>query len=226
MDKKTEVRRIFDSISKKYDFLNHLLSAGIDNYWRKKALKLSKISPESVILDIACGTGDFSIAAKKLNPAKIYGADLSANMLKIFNDKKNWSRGNIVQTISENLPFKPGSFTNITVAFGVRNFYDLPQAFNSIRSSLKPGGRFTILEFQLPGNFFIRKIYLLYFTKILPFIGGIVSRDRAAYNYLPESVEKFDKEVNLPDLLANAGFKNISKNTLTFGIVQIVIGRN
>ena len=131
MEKQIQVRRIFDSISYRYDFLNHLLSGGIDFYWRKKALKFSKINKDAVLLDVACGTGDFAIAAQKMGITKIFGADLSINMLKLFNQKVNWINGNLVETVAEDIPFKENSFTNITVAFGVRNFYNILEGFNS-----------------------------------------------------------------------------------------------
>ena len=131
MDKKKRVKRIFDDISRRYDFLNHFLSLGIDFYWRKKSLKLTRITKDAKLLDVACGTGDFAIAANKMGIKDIIGADLSINMLKLFNQKREWSKGNIVQTVAEDIPFKDNSFTNITVAFGVRNFYDILMGFKS-----------------------------------------------------------------------------------------------
>ena len=118
-------KRIFDSISHRYDFLNHFLSAGVDVYWRNKAIKLSKMNSDSILLDIACGTGDFAITAKKSGVKNIFGADLSFNMLNLFGKKAGWSQGKTAQCVAENLPYKDYSFTNITVAFGVRNFYNL-----------------------------------------------------------------------------------------------------
>lgn len=223
MDKKKQVRRIFDSISYRYDFLNHLLSGGVDFYWRKKALKLSKINKDSVLLDIACGTGDFAIAARKMGVTKIIGADLSFNMLKLFNQKSDWSKGNLVETVAEEIPFKDNSFTNITVAFGVRNFYNLLEGFKSFHRILKTGGKATILEFRLPSNSFIKWIYLFYFKNILPFIGNIISKDKEAYTYLPESVDEFDAKVDLKKYLLEAGFSNVTIQQATFGIVQIAI---
>lgn len=225
MDKKQKVRRIFDSISGKYDFLNHFLSAGIDFYWRKKALKLTEINSTSVILDVACGTGDFSIAARKFGAKKIFGVDLSINMLKHFREKSELGRGLIVQSIAEKLPFKDNSFTNITVAFGVRNFYDIPKGFKSFYRTLMDNGKVTILEFRLPQNKLFRKLYSLYFDKILPLIGRFFSKDKEAYSYLPESVNEFDKSIDLVALLQNAGFRSVTKNSLTFGIVQVVIAQ-
>ncbi|MBU0560946.1 MAG: bifunctional demethylmenaquinone methyltransferase/2-methoxy-6-polyprenyl-1,4-benzoquinol methylase UbiE [Bacteroidetes bacterium] len=224
MDKKKQVKRIFDSISNRYDFLNHFLSAGIDFYWRKKALKLSNINSETKLLDVACGTGDFAIAAKKMHVNSIVGVDLSKNMLEVFNQKAAWSKGNIVQSVAETLPFKENSFSNITVAFGVRNFYDILEGFKSFNGVLGEGGKATILEFRMPKNFLVQKGYNFYFSKILPLIGKLISKDQEAYTYLPESVQDFDKNINLEKLLLEAGFKTSQTKSLTFGIVQVVIG--
>lgn len=224
MDKKKQVKRIFDSISPRYDFLNHFLSLGLDFYWRKKALRLSKIKNNSILLDVACGTGDFSIAANKIGVQKIFGADLSRNMLAYFHEKVNWSRGFLTQSVAEFIPFKSNSFTNITVAFGVRNFYDIKKGFESFLEILKPEGKVTILEFRLPKNIIIKNLYLFYFNRILPFIGRVISRDKEAYTYLPESVNSFDTKIDLVKLLNETGFKNIKSYSLTLGVVQVVIG--
>ncbi|MCX6173316.1 MAG: bifunctional demethylmenaquinone methyltransferase/2-methoxy-6-polyprenyl-1,4-benzoquinol methylase UbiE [Ignavibacteriales bacterium] len=222
-NKKSQVRRIFDSISYRYDFLNHFLSAGVDFYWRKKAIKLSGMSSESKLLDIACGTGDFAITAKKFGIENIFGADLSFNMLLFFNKKVDWINGKVVETAAEYLPFKNNTFTNITVAFGVRNFYDIPQAFKSFHRILSANGKVTVLEFRLPSNPLVRNFYLFYFNKVLPFIGRMISKDKEAYTYLPESVGEFDKKVNLVKLFNVCGFSKVEKYSLTFGLVQIVI---
>ena len=222
-NKKSQVRRIFDSISHRYDFLNHFLSAGVDFYWRKKAIKFSGMSSESKLLDIACGTGDFAITAKKLGIEKIFGADLSFNMLLLFNKKAGWINGKLVETVAEHLPFKKESFTNITVAFGVRNFYDIPQAFKSFHRILTANGKVTVLEFRLPSNTLVRNFYLFYFNKVLPFIGRLISKDKEAYTYLPESVGEFDKKVDLVKLFNECGFSKVEKYSLTFGLVQVVI---
>lgn len=224
MGKKEKIRGMFDSIAGKYDLLNHLLSAGIDIYWRNRAVKLTDIKTDSRILDIACGTGDFSNTLFKKGYTNLTGGDLSINMLKIFNNKCGFSRGRVVHTEAEKLPFKNNVFNNIVVAFGVRNFYDIPASFRIFKSLLAPGGKVTILEFSLPKNFFARKLYMFYFMKLLPFIGKIVSKDKGAYTYLPESVIEFDSKVDLVKLLKNQGFAKVNKYSLTFGIVQIVIG--
>ncbi len=223
MDKKQTVKTIFDSIAGKYDFLNHLLSFGVDKYWRKKALILSKIGSESILLDVACGTGDVAIEAYKQGVRSIVGADFSHNMLALFRKKSEWIVGKVIQTTAEQMPFRDNSFTNITVAFGVRNFYDIKEGFRSFHRVLKAKGKATVIEFQMPENKIFKSLYKFYFKKILPFIGAIVSKNKTAYQYLPDSVEEFDEKIKLVDLLKEAGFKSVVKHKLTFGIVQVVI---
>lgn len=223
--KKIKVRKMFDSISGKYDFLNHFLSAGIDLYWRKKSIELTDMNEKSRLLDIACGTGDFAITAYKSGVKNIFAADLSFNMLGLFNKKAEWIKGKIVQTVAEHLPFKNITFTNITVAFGVRNFYDIPQAFNSFYKLLESKGKVTVLEFRLPTNFLVRKAYMIYFNKVLPFVGRIISKDNEAYTYLPESVGEFDEKVDLVKTFYECGFADVKRYSLTFGLVQVVIAQ-
>lgn len=222
-DKKNKVKNIFDSIAFRYDFLNHLLSFGVDHYWRKKALKLSKVGSESFLLDVACGTGDVAIEANKQGVNRIVGADFSHNMLRLFRQKSEWINGKVIQTTAEQMPFRNNTFTNITVAFGVRNFYNIKEGFQSFHRVLKTSGKATVIEFQMPENKVFKSLYKFYFKRILPFIGGIVSKNKAAYQYLPNSVEEFDEKVSLVELLKEAGFKSVKKYTLTFGIVQVVI---
>ncbi len=222
-EKKSNVKRIFDSIAYRYDFLNHLLSFGLDFYWRKKALKLTGMTADSVLLDVACGTGDFAIAAKKMGVENIFGADFSKNMLELFLKKSDWITGRTIQMVAETMPLKNDSATNITVAFGVRNFYDIVEGFKSFHEVLTPGGKATILEFRLPSNKLLKALYKFYFKKILPKVGGIISGDREAYDYLPSSVEEFDEKVNLREMLKAAGFKSVERHILTFGTVQILI---
>ncbi len=222
-DKKNNVKKIFDTIAIKYDFLNHLLSLGIDQYWRRKALKLSEINNKTFLLDVACGTGDFSIEAYKMGTRKIIGADFSHNMLQLFSKKSGWIIGNTVQMVAEQMPFKSNSFTNIIVAFGVRNFYDIQKGFKSFYDVLKTNGRATILEFRLPSNSFIRALYRFYFKKILPLVGGIISGNKSAYKYLPDSVEEFDEKIDISVFLKSVGFNRIESHNLSLGIVQVVI---
>lgn len=222
-DKKNKVKNIFDSIAFRYDFLNHLLSFGVDKYWRRKALKLSKVGSESFLLDVACGTGDVAIEAYKQGVRKIIGADFSQNMLQLFSKKSDWIKGKTVQTTAEQMPFTDNTFTNITVAFGVRNFYDIQEGFKSFYRVMKSNGKATVIEFQMPQNIIFKVLYKFYFKRILPFIGGIISKNKTAYQYLPNSVEEFDEKIYLVDMLKQAGFKSVKKFRLTFGIVQVVI---
>jgi len=223
MEKKQKVKNIFDSIAGRYDFLNHLLSFGVDHYWRRKALQLSKVGSESILLDVACGTGDVAIEAYKQGVRKVIGADFSHNMLGLFKKKSEWIVGKVIQTTAEQMPFRDNSFTNITVAFGVRNFYDIKEGFKSFHRILKNDSKATIIEFQMPENKVFRSLYKFYFKKILPLVGEIVSKNKTAYKYLPDSVEEFDEKVSLIDLLKEVGFKSVKKYKLTFGIVQVVI---
>jgi demethylmenaquinone methyltransferase / 2-methoxy-6-polyprenyl-1,4-benzoquinol methylase len=224
MNKQKQVKRIFDSISGKYDLLNHLLSAGVDIYWRKKAIRLSGLNKDSILLDVACGTGDFAITARKSGVNNIFGADLSHNMLSLFSKKAEWIEGKSVQAVAENIPFKENSFTNITVAFGIRNFYSIPEGLASFHRVLKPGGKTTVLEFRLPSNKLVLSFYLFYFNKVLPFVGRLVSKDNEAYTYLPQSVGDFHEKIDLVSLMNDAGFKKVKKYSLTFGLTQVVIG--
>ena len=221
--KKQQVKKIFDSIAYRYDFLNHLLSFGFDYYWRKKALKLTGVDSSSILMDIACGTGDVSIEARKQGVEKIFGADFSYNMLRIFNKKSPWIKGRSIQMVAESIPFKECSVTNITIAFGVRNFYDIQEGFNSFYYALTPGGKATIIEFRLPSNPIFNRLYKFYFKKILPLIGGIISGDNEAYSYLPRSVEEFDEKIDMMELLRKSGFMKIETYNLTMGIVQVII---
>jgi len=223
MEKKQKVKNIFDSIAGKYDLLNHLLSFGFDKYWRKKALKLSKVGSKSFLLDVACGTGDVAIEAYKQGVQKIVGADFSHNMLELFKKKSDWIDGRVIQSTAEQIPFRDNSFTNITVAFGVRNFYDIKEGFRSFHRVLKQKGKATVIEFQMPENKIFKSFYKFYFKKILPFVGGIISKNKTAYQYLPDSVEEFDEKIILVELFKEAGFRSVTKHTLTFGIVQVVI---
>ena len=223
MEKRHQVKRIFDNISDRYDFLNHLLSFGIDYYWRYKALKKTELKNNCILLDVACGTGDFSISARKRGASNIFGTDFSLNMLKRFNEKSGWILDRNVQAVAETLPYKSNTFTNIIVSFGVRNFYDLKKGFEEFHRILNSKGKVTVLEFRLPDNVLLKIIYNFYFSKILPVIGKLISKDKEAYTYLPESVSKFDNEVNLQKLFKEVGFSNINLFSMTFGIVQIVI---
>lgn len=227
--KKEQVARMFDNISHRYDFLNHFLSLGIDRGWRKKAIKLLAPTHPKVLLDVATGTGDFAIQALSLKPEKIIGVDISAGMLDVGRKKMDKRRiAHIIEMIqadSENLPFEQNKFDAVTVAFGVRNFENLDKGLKEILRVMKPGALLAVLEFSRPRRFPFKQGYNFYFKTILPKIGSWISRDKAAYSYLPESVEAFPDGDDFLAILKEAGYKNVSCKPLTFGISSIYIAQ-
>lgn len=223
--KKEQVATMFNNISKKYDFLNHFLSLGIDIIWRKKAIRLLKDKQPKQMLDIATGTGDFAIAALKLNPTKVTGIDISEGMLNVgkekikakgLTDKIELKLGD-----SENLQFDNETFDAYTVGFGVRNFENLEKGLAEMLRVLKPEGTAIILEFSKPKKFPIKQVYNFYFNKILPGIGKLVSKDNAAYTYLPESVDAFPDGKDFTQILTKLGYKDATVIPLMFGIASI-----
>ena len=226
--KKKQVAEMFDSISGKYDFLNHFLSLGIDIRWRKKAIKmLSDLQPKQ-ILDIATGTGDFAIESLKLNPEKVIGVDISEGMLNVGREKmKKKGYSDIIDMQSgdsENLHFDDNKFDAVIVAFGVRNFENLEKGLSEMNRVLRPGGRAIILEFSKPTVFPFKQLYNFYFRWILPKIGKVVSKDNAAYTYLPESVNEFPYGNDFLQILEKTGYKNTKCKPLTLGISSIYVG--
>lgn len=227
--KKSQVNAMFDNIAPKYDFLNHFLSFGIDNIWRRKAINVIRknIKPNK-ILDVATGTGDLAIAALKLNPDKITGIDISAKMLEMGQLKieKMGLTGKItlVQGDSENIGFESNSFDVAMVAFGVRNFADPVLGLREMFRVVRAGGMIMVLEFSKPSSFPFRNIYKLYFLSILPMIGKFFSKDKGAYNYLPESVMNFPDNKEFMDMMILAGFRNTSQIRLSGGVASIYSG--
>lgn len=225
LSKKSQVEEMFDSISPRYDLLNHLLSANIDRIWRKKAIQLLSSYKPKTLLDVATGTADFAIAATQLQPEKIVGIDLSEGMLKIGRQKiKKIGLEHLVElqkADSEALPFDDESFDAAIVGFGVRNFENLNKGIEEIYRVLKPGGVFIVLEFSRPRGRFFGGLYFFYFTKILPLLGRIISKDSRAYSYLPESVRSFPDGDDFLDVLKTAGFDNCTSDPLTMGIASI-----
>lgn len=225
--KKEQVAEMFDNISPKYDFLNHLLSLGIDRSWRKKAIKqLRSLNPDR-ILDIATGTGDFAIAALKLNPREVIGVDISEGMLQVGREKlKGRNLDRVIKLEygdSENLRFEENFFDAAIVAFGVRNFENLETGLKNIFTVVRGGGKVVILEFSMPTKFPMKQLYTFYSKYVLPVIGKTVSKDTSAYTYLPESVKAFPYGKEFLDILENVGFKNNKWIPLTFGICSIYV---
>lgn len=227
--KKEQIRDMFDHIAPRYDMLNHVLSLGIDKGWRRKTVKMVSRENPSQILDLATGTGDMAVSlAKKCPDAVITGADLSENMLKIAGDKvagKGLSdRVRLVTAEAEALPFGDGTFDAVTISFGIRNFHDIPQSLKEMHRVLKPEGKLYILEFSTPRSKIFGSIYRFYFHRILPFIGGLVSKDKSAYKYLPDSVGEFPSPGAFCGMISENGFKNCNARSLTTGVAYIYTG--
>ena len=227
ISKKSQVANMFDNISGSYDFLNHFLSLGIDILWRKRAIKeIGKISPKT-ILDIATGTGDLAVEASVLNPTKIIGIDISEGMLEV--GRKKMKAKGLDKMIemnfgdSEELPFEDNSFDAVTAGFGVRNFEDLPKGLSEMFRVMNKGGKIAILEPAEPSKFPFKHLYSLYFKIILPFIGKLVSKDKSAYTYLPESVAAFPSGQSFLKELEIAGFKQPQHIKLTFGVAALYV---
>ncbi len=225
--KKEQVAQMFDSIAHKYDFLNHFFSLGIDILWRKKAIRLLKGNPSKEILDVATGTGDMAFELLKLNPEKVVGVDISVGMLDIGRkkivDRKKSSQMEFLTGDSEDLQFPDNSFDIVAVSFGARNFENLQAGLTDMCRVTRPGGKVCVLEFSQPEYFPLKQIYNFYFRHIMPRVGKLVSKDNAAYTYLPESVRAFPHGKAFANELMSAGYKDVSIHKLTGGIASIYI---
>lgn len=223
--KKEEVAEMFNNISPKYDFLNHLLSMGIDHLWRRKAIKMLKSQAPKKMIDLATGTGDFALAALKLNPEKIVGVDISEGMLEEGRKKiKKKGKENVISMVlgdSESLPFDDNEFDALTVGFGVRNYENLEKGLSDMLRVIKPGGTAIILEFSKPKKFPVKQFFVFYSKYIIPTIGKLVSKDDAAYEYLPESVAAFPEGKDFLDILEKVGYKNPTATSVSGGIATI-----
>lgn len=222
---KEKVKSMFNDIAYRYDFLNHFLSAGIDIRWRKKVRKLlAKTNPKN-ILDVATGTADLAIELSKLQPDHITGIDIAVEMLEIGKEKITAKKLSNVISLqegdAENLNFDSNSFDAVTVAFGVRNFETLQKGLTEIHRVLTNKGVVAILEFSKPKAFPFKQLYNFYFKYILPIMGKFVSKNNAAYTYLPESVQNFAEDKGFIKELIKAGFINPVQKRLTFGIATI-----
>jgi len=219
---------MFDNISKRYDFLNHFLSLGIDKLWRRKAVRQLKDLRPKRILDLATGTGDFAIAALKLNPDEVVGVDISQGMLDMGIQKmKKRGHDKIVKmqlADSEKLPFEDASFDALTVGFGVRNYENLEKGLSDMLRILRPGGKAVILEFSKPKKFPIKQVFGFYSKRVIPFLGKLISKDKRAYAYLPESVEAFPEGTDFETIMTKLGYKEVNSILLSGGIATIYMG--
>jgi demethylmenaquinone methyltransferase/2-methoxy-6-polyprenyl-1,4-benzoquinol methylase len=227
--KKKQVEEMFNKIAFRYDFLNHFLSAGIDIGWRKKAIRqLESIRPKKV-LDVATGTGDVAILTYKiLKPENIVGIDISEGMLSI-GKKKIETLGlqkhiELLKGDSETINFEDNSFDAVTVAFGVRNFENLEKGLKEIKRVLRPGGKVVILECTKPTLPIIKNLYNFYSNIIIPVVGKLISRNKNAYQYLNDSVQKFPEREVFTNILKKTGYKNPTCKTLSLGVCCIYCG--
>jgi demethylmenaquinone methyltransferase/2-methoxy-6-polyprenyl-1,4-benzoquinol methylase len=224
------VRGMFGRVAHRYDLLNHVLSFQIDRAWRRRVVQHSAsilANPDARVLDLCCGTGDLMLALNQQSRARVFGSDFCHPMLVEAARKSSRERAAtpLFEADGLQLPLRDGSFDLITVAFGFRNFANYRKGLRELRRALKPGGTLAILEFSTPPNPVFAGLYRFYSTKVLPFVGGLLSGDRDAYTYLPESVRKFPNAENLARELREEGFTEVAFERMTFGIVALHTGR-
>ncbi|MHA6697555.1 bifunctional demethylmenaquinone methyltransferase/2-methoxy-6-polyprenyl-1,4-benzoquinol methylase UbiE [Chryseobacterium sp. A301] len=222
--KKNQVEDMFDNIAPKYDLLNHVLSMKIDVLWREKLVKWMRQDQPKEVLDVATGTGDLAIAVHKGTKARIVGMDLSQQMLNVGIEKIKKlgldSQISMQKGDAEDLDFEDNRFDALSVAFGVRNFENLPKGLSEMRRVIKPGSSAYILEFSKVEGI-LGPIYMFYFKNILPLIGRLVSKDNRAYTYLPDSVNAFPYGEKMKTVLLEAGYSKVEYKTLSLGIATI-----
>lgn len=228
MAKKSFIVRLFDDIAPTYDKLNHILSLNIDKSWRSKSVKQVLKGKHDVVLDIACGTGDFSIELAQKGVEKVIGVDISEGMMKIGMEKVKalGLENKISMHVDdyESLSLEDNSIDAVTVAFGVRNFEHLQIGLNEMNRVIRPGGTVNVLELSVPSNPVLLWCYKIYFLHVLPFFGGLVSGNKAAYKYLPTSVMNFPKPDVFMSMLETAGFKEVKQKAFTFGLCRLFTG--
>jgi demethylmenaquinone methyltransferase/2-methoxy-6-polyprenyl-1,4-benzoquinol methylase len=228
MEQNKEVR-LFSSIAPIYDFLNHLFSFNIDKKWRKILVDCISLKAGDKILDVCTGTGDVALECARINCTdKIFGIDLSDEMLKIAMEKTNKLHLQKLIRLQQgdclSLPFKNNTFNIVTIGFGIRNLTDYAKGISEMVRVLKKGGKLFILEFSYPNNVFISKIYKTYLDIIIPLIGTVISGSKNAYIYLSSSIQSFHKSKDVMQLLKATGLKNICNKQLTYGIAAIYSG--
>ena len=225
--KKEQVEEMFDNIAPTYDRLNHIMSLNIDRIWRRRVMRIIRRAKPQRIMDVATGTGDLAIAmARKVSEAHILGVDLSEEMLSEARKKikrlELENRITLEKGDAENLTMVASeSVDAATVAFGVRNFENIERGLSEIYRTLRPGGKLVVLEFSMPKNRLVRWVYRQYAHRLLPRIGGMISKDKQAYTYLPDSVEEFPAPERFAEILKGVGFKSVKLSSQSFGIAYI-----
>ncbi len=227
-DRTSPVQDMFNAVAPRYDFLNGLLSAGFDRYWRKIAVDQLEPIANRLFLDVATGTADIALELALRDKSRVIGVDFSAAMLQLGKNKvvaRNMQSSiQLFPGAAENLPLKNNSFDGAISAFGARNFADIDHAISEIYRVLKPKGKIVILEFSFPQNGFLQWLYRYYFEKILPIMGRWVSGHKSAYTYLPDSVGSFPKGDAFASILKKSGFESVTFKELTFGVTTIYTG--
>ena len=230
MPRKEKVREMFDNIAPSYDKLNHLLSMNVDKLWRRHALREIVDGKLQRVLDVACGTGDstISIAKAVAEGSEVIGVDISEGMMALVKGKAEKAgvgdRISLQVADGEALPYEEGVFDRVTCAFGIRNFEHKEKGLSEFLRVLKTGGKAVILELSVPQNRLVRWVYDLYFTRLLPRIGGAVSGDKAAYRYLPASVHQFPAPQDFCRMMEEAGFRNVRCRTFSSGLCRMFVG--
>lgn len=228
MAKKENIKALFDNIAPDYDKLNHILSLNIDKSWRRKAVREIVDNERSLkVLDVACGTGDFTIEiAGKMSGGSVTGIDLSEGMMSVGREKAAAAGIEAVLEYGdcEALRYEDNTFDRVAVAFGVRNFEHLDLGLKEMWRVLDKDGKLVILELSVPSNSVIRWCYKLYFLNILPAIGGFVSGNKGAYRYLPASVLQFPAPERFVAIMREAGFREVRHRAFTFGICRMYVG--
>jgi demethylmenaquinone methyltransferase/2-methoxy-6-polyprenyl-1,4-benzoquinol methylase len=218
-EKKFFIRKMFDSIAPTYDFLNRLLSFGIDRTWRNHVARLAGDFKNKILLDVCSGTGDLSkVFIKK--EARVVSLDFSIEMLLIGRNK-GWLKNELITGDASVLPFKKSAFDFLTIAFGIRNIPDIERFLSESARVLKKDGKLLILELTRPENKFYGFLYKFYLGMLLPFIGGIISRDRNAYKYLAKTIETFIDPDTLAQMIISKGFSEVKLIRKTFGTATI-----
>jgi demethylmenaquinone methyltransferase/2-methoxy-6-polyprenyl-1,4-benzoquinol methylase len=218
---------MFATIARRYDLLNHLLSGNVDKRWRRivaTRVRERLTSSSSRVLDVACGTGDLSLTLFEITGAGVIGTDFCRPMLEIAAGKTS-GRIRFIEGDALDLPFRDGTFDVATIAFGLRNLSSVESGLAELSRVLKPGGWVAVLEFSRPANAVLRPLFNVYFTKVLPRMGGVISGSRSAYTYLPASVQKFPDQAQLSVLMEQAGFDQVRYENLTGGIAALHMGR-
>jgi demethylmenaquinone methyltransferase/2-methoxy-6-polyprenyl-1,4-benzoquinol methylase len=226
--KRAYVQRIFSEIAPRYDLLNHLLSFNIDKRWRARAIAALewRARPDGVYVDLCAGTLDVSaqLSRQRGFTGTIVGADFAEPMLRAGSAKVAGTHAAPVVADALTLPLRDGSAAGAVVAFGIRNLADLDEGLREVARVLRPGGRFVILEFSTPRVPIVRTAYRLYFHRVLPAIGSLVSGHPTAYRYLPESVDSFPEAELLAQRMRRAGFSEVTWSALSFGIAALHVG--